>query len=104
MTTSPRHPPSTVVNLDDTSRCPSAEVCERCRVSEELAVVTIDASLGVACVTLCRRCRRARSVALPAWSGPAAAWRAGQHCHHLDIERDAMLAARAREGFLFRPL
>ncbi len=99
-----RHPPSTVADLDDTSQCPSAEVCERCHVSEELAAVAVDASLGVACVTLCRRCRRACSVALPGWSGPVAAWRAGQHCHHLGIERDTMLVTRARDGFLTRPM
>ncbi len=49
MTTSLRHPPSTVVELDHTTGFPIAKVCERCHVSEELALITVDASLGLAC-------------------------------------------------------
>lgn len=83
-------PPPT---LDDTTNCPLGHRCESCgREGPSLAVETVRlSSLGVACLTLCRRCTAFDDV-LPI-SVSTAARLVGQHCAHLGIDLDEMAAA-----------
>ena len=84
-------------DLHSTVDCPVSARCEACQRGPDLAVTTVDTPVGVACLTRCDTCRRRR--VMPAWTGPVAALRAADHCHHLGISRDLMTSTLLREGF-----
>ena len=85
--------PTPPPNLDDVTACPLGHRCESCgREGASLAVETVRLStLGVACLTLCRRCAAFDDV-LPI-SVTTAVRLVGQHCAHLGIDLDEMVAA-----------
>ncbi len=88
------------VDVDDTSRCPVATLCESCdrpgvpcweeRGSGEsvLWVLTADLGMGgVFCMTLCGECC---DLPLPSFGVLEAATRVAEHCEHLEINLDEM--------------
>lgn len=83
------------VNLDDVSRCPLGLRCESCGAeSGDVTVATADLGrLGVACFSLCARCRR--STVPPRIAVGTAMRLVGQHCVHLGIDVDQMAAVLA---------
>ncbi len=84
-----------MLNLDDTSRCPGGPGyrCESCGAEGDgLTVVTVRlASLGVACMTLCKAC--AASKITPPVTVSTAARLTLQHCLHLGCTIDEMAEA-----------
>jgi len=85
------------IDLDDMSRCPVDEVCAACGAREDLAVSTLDTSLGVICQTVCDGCAADLKLLL---SPAAAAGLVLGHCAHLGIDVDQMAEIRRadREG------
>lgn len=84
---------TTDVDLDDTTRCPTADACELCGTTTTLAVATVDTQVGVYCLTLCAA-DRVRP--LGSTNAAAAVRRALEHCGHLGITADDMEAELAR--------
>ncbi|MEU6267515.1 hypothetical protein [Saccharopolyspora shandongensis] len=78
------------VDLDDIQNCPVAVECAACGTTDPstLAVSTIDARIGVACLTLCGQCTDAGK--LPRIYYPQAARMVLDHCGHLGIDLDQM--------------
>jgi hypothetical protein len=79
-----------VTVLGDTSRCPLGTRCECCGVEgDDLAVVATDlGGIGIACLTMCRRC--ADSAVSPPVAVSTAARLVMQHSMHLGIAADGM--------------
>lgn len=75
---------------DDTSRCPLGIRCECCGVEgDDLGVATTDlGGIGIACLTMCRRC--ADSAVSPPVAVGTAARLVMQHAMHLGITADDM--------------
>lgn len=84
------------INLDDTRRCPSTSTCETCSTAREgLAVVTVDTSVGVFCMTTCRACNEGQEDGeVGRFPLVTATLRVLEHCEHLGIDVDQMAAAR----------
>jgi hypothetical protein len=81
------------MNLDDTSRCGGpGHLCEACGAKGPgLVVHTVTLGrVGVACLTLCRRCWK--SGVVPPMPVGVAFRLIGQHCEHLGIDLDRMAA------------
>lgn len=90
-----------MVDVDDTSRCPSNETCESCGDDGGLVPVTLSATTGIFCATMCDPCIVAKQ--FPKLSWVQAAERAYQHAEHLGLTLDevAELAApSANDGGL----
>ncbi len=88
------------VDVDDTSRCPVATLCESCarpgvpcweeRGSDESVLWVLSAASGmggVFCMTLCGECC---DLPLPSFGALEAATRVADHCEHLEINLDEM--------------
>lgn len=82
-----------MIDLDDTSNCPLAAECAYCGVergADGLAVTTVEAVVGVFCLTVCRDCARTRirsKVGLVQMVKLSL-----EHCGHLGIDADEMAA------------
>lgn len=77
--------------LDDTARCPEAATCATCEGTTDLAVATVETTVGVYCTTLCGRCGEAGNMPRPpSWT--AAIGLVMAHCDHLGIDADEMAA------------
>lgn len=85
------------LDLDDTTECPVATVCEGvdCSATEDLAVATAQTFAGVFCVTLCEPCTRR---ALPSLSPLEALSRACRHAEHIGVDIDLMAELVAEGG------
>ncbi len=79
------------INLDDTTRCPVAEICKGCGTATGLAVVTMDSPVGVYCLTMCGTCVGAARFPVLRWASLFAL--VYLHCEHLGIDPDDMAAA-----------
>ncbi len=82
-------------DLTDISRCPRGGRCESCAgEGDDLAVTAVRMDgLGVACLTLCPRCRRGAASVLPSVSITTAVKLCLQHAQHLDIDSAEMTRA-----------
>jgi hypothetical protein len=81
-----------VTVLDDTGRCPIGIRCECCGLeSDDLAAVAADLGwIGIACLTMCRRC--ADSAISPPVAVDTATRLVMQHSMHLGVTADDMRA------------
>jgi hypothetical protein len=85
------------INIDDTSDCPVAAGCESCGSKDGLAIVTLDSTMGVFCVTICPSCAEDPHY-IPSISPNVAVVRVGRHCDHvgIDLDQAAVLHATQR--------
>jgi hypothetical protein len=79
-----------VVDVDDTSNCPTAAVCATCGETDELMVETVSTPVGVYCLTLCAADIDNETLPAVGWAG--AVDLVGAHCVHLGIDVDQMAA------------
>jgi hypothetical protein len=79
-----------MTDLDDQSRCPTADTCASCASADGLAVSTGQTTVGVFCITLCGGCTDAGR--LPILHAPTAVIMSLRHCEHLGITADQMRA------------
>lgn len=88
-----------MTGLDDTSRCPLGVRCESC--GTETGVLRVETvglgALGVACLTMCRRCA-ASTVSPPVAVGTATRL-VLQHTMHLRITADDMAIMHVPEAW-----
>lgn len=83
------------IDLDDTSRCPTAPECEACNgihgaLLLDAVVVTTD--IGLYCATLCGWCQEDGVGPADPGGYPGAVKRIWAHCEHLSIDPDEMAA------------
>lgn len=83
------------VDLDDTAQCPIEPACTGCGAEGVvLDVTTMEAQVGVFCVTLCPTCDPTTWETLPlSW----ATTKSLEHCEHLGITADTMAEAMEAE-------
>lgn len=85
------------IDLDNVSQCPSGNTCAGCGNDVELNIVTIGASLGVFCLTLCVFCVQFKE--LPRFPPTRVVDAVLRHCGHLGITADEMdRAMKEMEG------
>lgn len=89
------------VDLDDMGRCPRGDRCRACgKTDGTLTVCTLDAAVGVMCMTLCDSCADAGAPfegrSPIGW--PEACDLVARHCGHLGIDLDQMAAVMEREN------
>ena len=77
-----------MMNLDDTRSCPVGPQFESCGRLEELAVLTGDTPVGVACMTICDACEVAG--VLPIFSPAEETARVLEHGQHVGVDVDQM--------------
>lgn len=87
----PREATAMATDLDNTSNCSVADVCEGCPATTDLTVCTFTVPrMGVMCATLCPACIAAEGTTLPRMGYPTASRRILTHCEHLGIDLDSL--------------
>jgi hypothetical protein len=92
------------IDLDDTSRCPVAPLCEGCgRTDAGLRAAMVETNSGVHCRTLCSYCLSSGRTPRIADRRTALALNI-VHCQHLGIDYDDMMDELARQGAFTEPI
>lgn len=77
-----------MIDLDDTTRCPTDIRCASCRQRGDLTICTLATPIGVLCRSLCQDCIDDQST--PRLSLRQAVTLVMRHCKHLGIDLDEM--------------
>ncbi|GAA4852562.1 hypothetical protein [Saccharopolyspora rosea] len=84
------------IDLDNVEHCTPAPCCHTCGRTTDLRSLTVDTSIGIACLTLCATCVSVHDVRpMPV---AQAMTRVAEHCAHLGLDLDTMGIVRRTQA------